>query len=116
MTGDERRHAMALGGDAFNGGNFHAAHEHWERVWLDLAGAERRWVQGLIQVAVALHKRARPEVCRALLHKGLAKLVDVPDQVLGLAAGALARDARALLEAPDLERRLQVAIDARVDR
>jgi len=111
MTGDERRRSMALGGDAFNRGDFYEAHELWERVWLDLAGTERRWVQGLIQIAVALHKRSRPEVCRALLHKGLAKLADVPDQVLGLAAGALARDATALLEAPDLERRLHIAIE-----
>jgi predicted metal-dependent hydrolase len=114
MTGEERRRTMALGADAFNRGEFHAAHELWERVWLDLAGQrveQRRWVQGLIQIAVALHKRSRPEVCRALLRKGLAKLPDVPDHVLGLATGGLARDAAALLDEPDLERGLRIAIE-----
>jgi predicted metal-dependent hydrolase len=38
----------------FNGHDFFAAHEVWEDLWAELAGADRRFVQGLIQAAVGL--------------------------------------------------------------
>lgn len=39
----------------FNGRDFFEAHEIWENLWLHGAGEERRFIQGLIQAAVALH-------------------------------------------------------------
>jgi len=39
----------------FNVGNYYDAHEAWEDVWHDSSGDERLWLQGLVQVAVALH-------------------------------------------------------------
>src|SRR5438128_5421786 len=39
----------------FNAQDFFEAHEVWESLWLDGAGAERKFVQGLIQAAVALY-------------------------------------------------------------
>ena len=39
----------------FNMRDFFEAHEVWESIWLDCAGPERRFIQGLIQAAVALY-------------------------------------------------------------
>jgi predicted metal-dependent hydrolase len=38
----------------FNRGDFFEAHEAWEDVWVDCAGEERVFYQGLIQAAVGL--------------------------------------------------------------
>ena len=38
----------------FNRHDFFEAHEVWEDLWLDRAGPEKRFVQGLIQAAVGL--------------------------------------------------------------
>lgn len=43
----------------FNEGKFFAAHEALEALWLEVAGEEREFLQGLVQVAVALEHRAR---------------------------------------------------------
>lgn len=39
----------------FNERDFFEAHEVWEDVWTESSGPERRFYQGLIQAAVALH-------------------------------------------------------------
>jgi predicted metal-dependent hydrolase len=39
----------------FNDRDFFEAHEVWEDVWTEAAGPQRRFYQGLIQAAVALH-------------------------------------------------------------
>jgi predicted metal-dependent hydrolase len=39
----------------FNERDFFEAHEVWENIWLECAGPERRFYQGLIQAAVALY-------------------------------------------------------------
>ena len=36
---------------AFNARRFYEAHEDWETLWNDAEGAQRRWLQGLIQIA-----------------------------------------------------------------
>ncbi len=38
----------------FNRGDFFEAHEVWEELWIDMAGPEKQFFQGLIQAAVAL--------------------------------------------------------------
>jgi len=48
--------ARYLGGILFfNDHDFFEAHEVWESLWLDCAGSERTFYQGLIQAAVALY-------------------------------------------------------------
>ncbi|MGE0190650.1 MAG: DUF309 domain-containing protein [Planctomycetota bacterium] len=37
----------------FNAGAFYDAHEDWEDLWHEAEGAERLWLQGLIQIAAA---------------------------------------------------------------
>jgi uncharacterized protein len=53
-AGYDRRY---LGGILFfNSRDFFEAHEVWESLWLELAGGpQRRFIQGLIQAAVALY-------------------------------------------------------------
>src|SRR5437868_2828922 len=38
----------------FNRGDFFEAHEAWEALWMDTAGPDKRFYQGLIQAAVGL--------------------------------------------------------------
>ena len=38
----------------FNRGDFFEAHEVWEDLWMDTAGPDKRFYQGLIQAAVGL--------------------------------------------------------------
>ena len=38
----------------FNRGDFFEAHEVWEAVWMDTAGPDKQFYQGLIQAAVGL--------------------------------------------------------------
>jgi len=39
----------------FNARDFFEAHEVWENLWMDTAGPEKRFYQGLIQAAVGLY-------------------------------------------------------------
>jgi predicted metal-dependent hydrolase len=87
---------------AFNRGEFFVAHERWEEVWQELKGTERLAVQGLIQIAAALHhlKEGRGEPAARLLEKGVMKLSPdelTTDLLAGLRVTALIRDVARLL-------------------
>ncbi len=102
MEDDERDKLMEEGRRAFNRGEFYEAHEFWESVWDEIDDPERRWVQGMIQITTGLHKlsRERPDVCRTLLTKALAKLtVDpaAPAVLYGYDLARLRDEARAVL-------------------
>jgi predicted metal-dependent hydrolase len=101
MDAAERRHLMDEGRAAFNRGEFYEAHEHWEAVWDELDQPERRWVQAMIQIATGLHKlaRHRPDVCRTLLGKALAKLEDAPAALDGFDLARLTAEASRVLAA-----------------
>lgn len=45
----------ARGIELFNEQHFYDAHEVWEDVWRETIGYEKKFLQGLIQAAVALH-------------------------------------------------------------
>ena len=98
----------------FNRHDFFEAHEVWEDLWMDRAGPEKRFVQGLIQAAVALYHWARgnrPGAVR-LFHSGRRYMgpyrpfyrgldVDVFWQAVGAAlAGALTGDPNPPAPAP----------------
>ncbi len=91
---------MNLGRDAFNRGEFYEAHEFWEEVWNEIDNPERRFVQGMIQIATGLHKltRDRPDVCRTLLEKALTKLEGAPDTLFGFDLAQLQKDASEVLQ------------------
>lgn len=61
----------------FNRREFYDAHEVWESLWNDQAGDERRFVQGLIQFATALHHfNARNLKGARILYQGGRALLD----------------------------------------
>lgn len=82
---------FASGAKAFDEGRFFEAHEHWETLWREeKAPPRRRLLQGLIQVAAALHKwvdKHAKAPAASLFAKGLAKLdacsptAELPDLV-----------------------------------
>lgn len=57
MSEDERsvESLYAEGIAFFNACDFFEAHETWEELWTEYRGPARRYYQGLIQAAVALH-------------------------------------------------------------
>ncbi|WP_291424830.1 DUF309 domain-containing protein [Deinococcus sp.] len=48
---------LRRGAQLFNAGQWWEAHEAWEEVWARSGGQERHFVQALILLAAALHKR-----------------------------------------------------------
>lgn len=73
------------GAHLFDAGEFFDAHEAWEARWRVATDAsERRFYQGLIQVAAAFHKllvMRAPGPAERLLARGLAKLDASPELV-----------------------------------
>jgi predicted metal-dependent hydrolase len=71
---DSDAHAAAYrhGIDLFNQEKFFDAHEVLEDVWRDAPEPDRKFLQGLIQVAVAFHHHTRGNVvgCLSLLNRG----------------------------------------------
>lgn len=70
-----RRAAIAEGLSQLEQGECFAAHETLEAVWIEASGAEKRLIQGLIQLAVAWHhwqqgncKGAQGVLARAYSH------------------------------------------------
>jgi predicted metal-dependent hydrolase len=97
------RTRLAPGRAAFNRGDFFEAHELWEDVWRELAGADRTFVQGLIQIAAGLHhvKEGRPRPGARVLARGVEK---VERSAIRLPTAALLRDVRRLIAALEVER------------
>jgi predicted metal-dependent hydrolase len=62
----------------FNRGEFFECHEILEAAWLEAAGAEKNFLQGLIQVAVSFYHLRRGNFTGSsrLLRAGLEKLSD----------------------------------------
>lgn len=55
MADDAYDPRYLAGIEHFNTCDFFEAHEVWEELWADTSGPDRRFYQGLIQVAVCLH-------------------------------------------------------------
>jgi predicted metal-dependent hydrolase len=64
------------GVEHFNCCDFFEAHESWEELWTDYQGPLRKFYQGLIQVAVALHHFGNGNIrgARKLYHSSKAYL------------------------------------------
>ncbi|NLC70167.1 MAG: DUF309 domain-containing protein [Desulfuromonadaceae bacterium] len=73
ITEDE---AFRAGTDLFNRGEYFAAHEIWEEIWLAAGGETRRFLQGLIQWALSLYHFQRGNL------KGARKLFESGDLLL----------------------------------
>jgi hypothetical protein len=78
----------------FNRRDFFEAHEVWEDVWTEASGPERRFYQGLIQAAVALHHFRNGNVRGALklYRTGRAYMEPLDERYFGLDKQAFWRE------------------------
>ena len=72
--------------ELFNSGRYFDAHEVWEDVWRAAPVKEKKFLQGLIQIAVALHHHSRGnlEGARSLLDRAQRNLSHYPDSQAGV--------------------------------
>ena len=74
---------------AYNRGDYYEAHERWELLWRDEPeeSVKRNFLQGLIQVAAALHKLGVMKSATGamrLFERARARLLQVPDGMFGI--------------------------------
>lgn len=94
MPGHElNRDCFTLGLQLFNSAHFFAAHEMLEDVWRAAPPAERKFLQGLIQVAVALHHYRNGNLAgsSSVLRRAARNLGAYPDGFRGIALAPLLR-------------------------
>jgi predicted metal-dependent hydrolase len=70
----------------FNCGKFYEAHEVLEDVWRAAPAAEKSFLQGLIQIAVALHhySQGNQAGAKSLLARGERNLAGYPEEYAGV--------------------------------
>jgi predicted metal-dependent hydrolase len=101
MTFDWTHGPLAEGLRHYNAGEFFAAHESWESVWLTTPPPEKTFLQGLIQVTVAFHHLQRGNTLGAtrLLTAALRKLEPHAPSFCGISTTPLCDDIRTHLHA-----------------
>ncbi|MBZ5706890.1 MAG: DUF309 domain-containing protein [Acidobacteriia bacterium] len=74
------------GVELFNRAEFFDAHEVLEDVWHAAPAAERKFLQGLVQIAVALHHHSRGNLvgARSLLKRAAKNLAGYPETFAGI--------------------------------
>lgn len=84
--GTSNQQPIAAGIDLFNSHHFWHAHESWEQLWLTGQGEEKRFLQGLIQLAAAYHHVQRGTFRGAgrLFEAAQTKLASFPEGYLGV--------------------------------
>jgi predicted metal-dependent hydrolase len=87
----------------FNDCEFFEAHEVLEDVWRAAPEPERKFLQGLIQVAVALHHHSQGNLvgCRSVLERARRNLGAYPEQHGGLDLAAVRHSLDAWRDALD---------------
>jgi len=100
MTLDWTHGALAEGLRLYRAGQFFETHEAWETIWLTAPQPEKLFLQGLIQVTVALHHFHRNNHLGAtrLLTAALRKLEPYTPTFASLDVALLCDDIRANLE------------------
>jgi len=90
----------------FNEGRYFDAHERWEDLWRESAGAPRIYYQGLVQVAVGLHHVTSGNVVGGtrVLRRGLDKLEARPERYSGIENHRLVADIRKAIESSEFPR------------
>jgi predicted metal-dependent hydrolase len=99
MEFDWTQGALADGLRLYDAGEFFAAHEAWESVWLDLQEPDKTFLQGLIQVTAAFYhlQRNNPLGTALLLQAALQRLERYPARFGGISVTLLCNDIRELL-------------------
>ncbi len=101
MKFDWSRGALAEGLRLYHAGEFFAAHEAWERVWLEAQEPHKTFLQGLIQVTAAFHHLQRNNTLGTalLLQAALHRLERYPARFGGISVTLLCSDIRERLKA-----------------
>ena len=91
---------LAEGLRCYRAGEFFAAHEHWEAVWLATQEPEKTFLQALIQVAAAFHhlQRGNPQGTASLLRAALRRLKPYPASFGGISVPPLCEEIREWLD------------------
>ena len=86
MSADDYDPKYLEGIEHFNRCDFFEAHEAWEDVWQEYQGPSRKFYQGLIQVAVALHHFGNGNIrgARKLYHSSRAYLEPYRPRHMGI--------------------------------
>ena len=89
---------FTAGVELFNRGEWYAAHDVFEELWHDTADPERRWLQGAVQVAVAMVHLGRDNHNGAaiLLGEGTGRLTRAEASPPGWQSAALLDPSREL--------------------
>jgi uncharacterized protein len=101
MKFDWTQGALAEGLRLYDAGEFFAAHEAWESVWLAAQEPEKTFLQGLIQVTAAFHhwQRENRLGTERLLCAALGRLEGYPACFGGISVELLCDDIRLWLRA-----------------
>jgi uncharacterized protein len=88
-----------LGVDQFNQGQFYACHDTLEAIWMEAPELEKKFYQGILQVAVGLYHLSNGNWRGAviLLGEGVGRLGYYEPEYGGVDVESLAEEARALL-------------------
>lgn len=78
----------------FNAQNYFRAHELWEKMWIN-AGQEKKFLQGLIQIAVGYHHfmHENKEGAVMLIGRGCGYLSEYPGNYLGIDSANFIKEA-----------------------
>jgi hypothetical protein len=95
--GDVSDHPYLRGIKLFNRAEFFEAHEVLEDVWRESRNPERKFLQALIQVAVALHHHSRGNLvgAKSLLGRAARNLEPYPERFGGVDLAALRKSLNA---------------------
>ena len=101
MKFDWTQGALAEGLRLYNAGEFFAAHEEWEGIWLGAHEPDKTFLQGLIQLTAAFHhlQRNNPLGTALLLQAALYRLERFPASFGGISVSLLCNDIRERLQA-----------------
>src|SRR5208337_1870887 len=79
-------HGLLRGIELFNSAEFFAAHEVLEEVWRDAPLGEKKFFQGLVQVAVAFHHHSTENYIgmRSVLRRAMSNLEKYPANTHGI--------------------------------
>lgn len=96
------REELRRGAELFNAGHWWEAHEAWEGEWQKASGQERQYIQALILLAAALHKRwVHGSPSHRNFYKAQRYLAALPRQYDDLNLHALEAEVWAALQTPD---------------
>jgi predicted metal-dependent hydrolase len=104
MKFDWTEGALAEGLAHYRAGEFFAAHESWESLWLVAQEPEKMFLQGLIQVTAAFHhlQRNNPRGAARLFERALVRLERYPAAFGSVSVAVLCDDIREWIRALEL--------------